>query len=127
VTTKWLVGLLLILAVGAASAMAADVDGAWTASAAGPNGQTFEMKFNFKADGEKLTGTMSGPMGAGAAEIQDGTVQGDSISFKVKREFQGNAMVLIYKGKVAGDEIKFTSQREGSDRPPREMTAKRAK
>jgi hypothetical protein len=36
-------------------------------------------------------------------------------------------MKMTYKGKVEGDEIKFTRQREGSDRPAQEFTAKRAK
>ena len=68
-----------------------------------------------KADGEKLTGTLTAPMGGrgggGAAaapapvEISDGKVKGDEISFSVKREFNGNAIVTKYTGKVEGDKI----------------------
>jgi hypothetical protein len=39
--------------------------------------------------------------------------------------FGGNDVKLNFKGKVAGDEIKFTRQREGSDQS-QEFTAKRA-
>jgi hypothetical protein len=41
--------------------------------------------------------------------------------------FQGNEMKMVYKGKLSGDELKLTRTREGSDRPPAEFTAKRAK
>jgi hypothetical protein len=40
-------------------------------------------------------------------------------------EFNGNHVKLLFKGKVAGDEIKFTRQREGGERT-QEFTAKRA-
>ena len=40
-------------------------------------------------------------------------------------EFNGNQMKFVYKGKVAGDEIKFTRQRDGDDRV-QEFTAKRS-
>jgi hypothetical protein len=41
--------------------------------------------------------------------------------------FQGNDIKMNYKGKLAGDEIKFTRTREGSDQPGAEFSAKRAK
>jgi hypothetical protein len=40
---------------------------------------------------------------------------------------QGNSIKVIYKGKVSGDEIKFTRMREGGNQPPTEFTAKRVK
>jgi hypothetical protein len=40
--------------------------------------------------------------------------------------FGGNAVKLIYKGKIAGEEIKFTRTREGADQK-QEFTVKRAK
>jgi hypothetical protein len=109
----------------AASAWAADVTGKWTAQVPGRGGQTRETTFNFKADGEKLTGTMSGMQND--LEIQDGKLKGDDVSFSVKVNFQGNEMKMNYKGKLAGDEIKFTRQVENSDRPATEFTAKRVK
>lgn len=124
--TGSLLGFVALLALAAVGLMAADASGVWKASIPGRDGQTMEQTFTFKVEGDKLTGTLSGPMG-GDAPISDGKVAGDTITFKVKREFQGNAMVFTYEGKLAGDEIKFKSTREGSDRPPREFTAKRAK
>jgi len=106
-------------------AWAADVNGKWTAQVPGRGGQTRETTFNFKAEGEKLTGTVSGMQGDNP--ISDGKISGDEISFTVKVSFNGNDVVLLYKGKVSGDEIKMTRTRQGGDQPGQEFTAKRAK
>ena len=119
----WTLAVLVTLVVF--TAIAADVNGAWKATMQGRDGQTMEQTFKFKTEGSAVTGTISGGMG-GEAQIQDGKIDGDTITFTVKREFNGNAMVMKYEGKIAADEIKFKSTREGSDRPPREFTAKRA-
>jgi len=111
----------LLLAV---SAFAADVTGKWTAEVPGRNG-AMTTTFNFKVEGEKLTGTVSGRNGDTA--ITDGTVKGDDIAFNVAVSFNGNDMKLVYKGKVAGEEIKFTRTRDGGDMPAQEFVAKRAK
>ena len=121
--TLWM--CILILALAAGTVLAADVTGAWKATMTGRQGQTFETTFTFKVDGEKLTGSVSNPRGGGQTEISDGKVSGDTISFKVTREFGGNSMVFKYEGTVSGDEIKFKQTMEGGDRPPREFTAKK--
>lgn len=109
----------------AGAALAADVTGKWVAQQPGRDGATREVTYNLKADGDKLTGDMSGAQGAAVA-FTDGKIKGDDISFTIKREFNGNTMVMNYKGKVSGDEIKFSVMREGADQA-REFTAKRAK
>ena len=52
-------------------------------------------------------------------------IDGDNISFNQVVEFNGNQVKLMFKGKVAGDEIKFTRQREGGERV-QEFTAKKS-
>lgn len=122
-TSRWY--LLAALAAGLAmTASAADVNGKWTAQMPGRNGNTREVGYNFKADGEKLSGSMS--LGQGDVEIKDGKISGDNISFKVPVEFGGNAFVLVFKGTVSGDQIKFTRTREGGEGQTQEFTAKRA-
>jgi hypothetical protein len=106
-------------------AWAADVDGKWTAQVPGRGGQTRETTFTFKAEGEKLTGTVSGMQGDNP--ISDGKISGDDISFTLKLNFQGNEITFLYKGKVSGDEIKMTRSRQGGDQPGQEFTAKRVK
>jgi hypothetical protein len=111
------------LAMAVASLSAADITGKWTAQVPGRDGQTREQTFTLQVDGEKLTGTVSGMQGGAETEIKDGTAKGDDIAFSVVRNFQGQDVKILYKGKVSGAEIKFTSQREGGE--PREFTAKR--
>ena len=112
-----------VVIAAAAIAWAADIGGKWVAQVPGRQG-TRESTFNFKMEGDKLTGTVTGR--AGETPISDGKVAGDDVSFSISREVQGRSFKSNYKGKVAGDEIKFTMTIEGSDRPPVEFTAKRA-
>jgi hypothetical protein len=104
-------------------ASAADIDGKWVAKVSGRNGQTQDNTFTFKTDGDKLTGTVSGPRGD--MEITDGKVAGDEISFTTSANFGGNQVKMLFNGKVSGDEIKFTRKVEGRDRST-EFTAKKA-
>jgi|ERR1700722_13730260 len=113
------------------TALAADVSGKWVAQMPGRDGQTREATFTFKADGERLTGTVSGPRGE--AEISDGKISGDEISFSQTMEFNGNQMKILYKGTISGDQITFTRMREGGGGGgggkkggPTQFTAKRA-
>jgi hypothetical protein len=101
---------------------AASIDGKWTGEQQTPNGAR-AVTFTFAADGSTLNGSTTGRNGD--TKISNGKVDGESVSFDVVREFQGNTMTMHYAGKVAGDELKLTMTREGGE--PREMTLKRAK
>jgi hypothetical protein len=117
----WAFALVAVLAL---TAFAADVTGKWKAEFPGRDGQTMTSTLTLKAEGETLTGTISGRMGE--TPISEGKISGDDISFVVVRNFQGQEMKSKYTGKVAGDEIKMSVQfRE--DMPAREMVYKRAK
>ena len=96
-----LIGLLLVSAL----VYGADVNGAWKAEYTTPDGTARKSTFQLKADGEKLTGKVVS--GAGEADIQNGTVKGDDVSFTVVRNFNGNEVTLKYSGKVTGDEMKL--------------------
>jgi len=122
--TKRLIFVLSLLLVFAIGAVAADIAGKWTAQVPGRQGQARETTFNFKVDGDKLTGTMSGGQG-GEIAIADGKVSAETVTFTVTMERGGNTVKQIYTGKIAGDEIQF--KREGGQGQPREFTAKRAK
>lgn len=115
---------LAVLAL-ASSTLAADISGKWTAEVPGRGGQTRTTNFDFKVEGEKLTGTMSGMQGEMA--IADGSVKGDDIAFVVVVNFNGNEMKLTHKGKLTGEVIKMTRSREGAEGPGQEFEAKRVK
>ncbi|MCL4790192.1 MAG: hypothetical protein KJ070_25995 [Verrucomicrobia bacterium] len=119
----------LVLALAFTSSVLAqdkkiDVTGTWKSSITNQNGQVRESTFKLKAEGEKLTGTVSGRQNDTA--IEEGKIKGDEISFKVTREFNNNRMVTKYTGKVAGDTIKGKSetQRDGEPRS-RDWVARR--
>lgn len=101
-----------------------DFTGTWKSSFTNQDGQVRESTFKLKAEGEKLTGTISGRNNDTA--IDEGKIKGDEISFKVTREFNGNKMVISYSGKVSGDTItgKSESERDGEKRS-RDWVAKR--
>jgi hypothetical protein len=94
-------GLLLL----AAPAFAADVDGKWTGTMSTPGGD-FPLTFTFKADGSKLTGSMTGMDGM-EIPIANGKVDGNQISYTVTIDFGGMALEMVYKGVVTPAEIKL--------------------
>ena len=116
--------IILSVAVFALSALAADVSGKWTAEVPGRQGNTQPTTFNLKADGSKLSGTVTNRRGD--SEIKDGKIDGDNISFVQVMNFNGNEMKMTYKGVVSGDSIKFSRMRDGGDGQAQEFTAKRA-
>lgn len=83
----------------------ADPNGTWKVKYEGQNGEAREtvMKLKF-ADG-KLSGTVTGRQG-GETEISNAKVDGDKLSFKVTRDFNGNSVTLDYSATIAGDAIK---------------------
>ena len=103
------VGAVVVLAL-LASAWAADVAGKWVAQVPGRQGLS-ENTFDFKVNGTTLTGTVTTAQGETA--ISDGKVNGDDISFAVIRKMGDNEFKILWKGKVAGDEIKFTREFQG--------------
>ena len=131
--TKKLLFVTTILLVLAFAAVAADITGKWVAEQPGRNGgPPRQTTFNLKADGTKLTGTMSAPGRGGAeptaTEITNGKVDGNNITFEVKRQTQNGEMVSKYEGTMSGDELKLKTTRPGQDGTPMpvEMTAKRS-
>lgn len=114
------VGLaILFFTIGAASALAADFNGKWTADVNGPR-RSQNLIFNFHIEGSVLTGTIATPRGD--IPITDGKVDGDTITF-TQVTSGNNEVKLTYTGKADGDAIKFSRQR--GERPPVEFTAKR--
>ena len=117
--TKRLFLMLTVLLAIAITALASDISGKWVAQVPGRDGTPRETTLMFKADGDKLTGSMSGGQGGDAA-ISEGKESGNTVTFAVDSP-RGKR---TYTGTIAGDEIKF--KREGGQ-APQEFTAKRAK
>jgi hypothetical protein len=120
---KTMIRFACSLGLLAALAMAADIAGKWMGDMPGRGGETASTMFNFKVDGEKLSGTMTGPQGE--IPLQEGKVAGNQVSFSTTLDFGGNSVKILYKGALSGDQMKMTREREGSGQP-REFTIKRS-
>ena len=114
---------VLILLTGLA-AFASDATGKWTAVFDTQIGQQ-NYTYEFKAEGKKLTGKATSK-GNPTVEIQDGKIDGDTLSFVENFSFDGNQIRIEYTGKFDGnDRIKFT--RKVAEYAVEEIVAERAK
>lgn len=86
--------------------MGADIAGTWKGTADSPNGQ-LTRTFTFKVEGAKLTGETESPI-MGKSTIENGKVDGDSLSFTINGEIQGEKVEVKYSGKVTGETLKLT-------------------
>jgi hypothetical protein len=77
---------------------ASAIDGKWNAKMQGPEGD-MDLVFNFKVNGDTLTGTIVSPMGE--LPISNGKVKGDEFSFDV----DAGGMTIIHQCKALGDSI----------------------
>lgn len=119
---------MAVLTLGALASFAAedkkaDPSGTWTWSTPGRDGgEARKSTMKLKVEGDKVTGTIATPGRDGGqareAQITNGKLKGDQISFEVTREFQGNKFTAKYSGKISGDTItgKMETERDGNTR-----------
>lgn len=112
--------------LGAASSGAADLAGKWTAEF---DTQVGLQKYTFQlaVAGEKVTGKalFERMGGKGEAELQEGRLVGDQVSFVETFDAMGSSIRIEYTGTVKGDEIAFT--RKVGDFGTEQFVARRAK
>jgi len=113
---------MLLAVLLCVSALAADFNGTWTAAIETQVGVQ-NYTYTFKVEGEKLTGKAKSQFGE--SDITEGVVKGDDISFVENLNYEGMPLKITYKGKISGDEIKFT--RNVADIADEPFVAKRAK
>ena len=121
---KHFVVMAVLLAVVAGAALAADITGNWTGSMSMGDNQ-ISLTYVFKQDGEKLTGTVTGP--GGDLPLKDGTVKGDKLTFNIQFDGPNGTMKIASEGTIKGEEITLTSTMEGGPGAMPAMTLKRAK
>ena len=98
----------------------AGIDGDWKITIHSPMGAQ-NVTLSLKADGDKLSGSMSGPMGS--QTFDNGTVTGDSFSFSTNIS-QPMPMQIEVNGNVEGDAVKGDVKAGGFGRFP--MSGERA-
>jgi hypothetical protein len=104
----FLCGMMAILA---AASSAADIGGQWRAEFDTQIGLQ-KYVFTFQADGSKVTGKAVSEVNGQKreAELKEGTLSDDSLSFVEMFSFQGNDIRIKYTGKIGTDGIAFTRE-----------------
>jgi enterochelin esterase-like enzyme len=116
--------LLALIGCLAPASHAADIAGQWRSEFDSQIGVQ-KYLFTFQTEGNKLTGKAASEVNGQKreAEIKEGTINGDSLSFVEMFSFQENEIRIRYTGKVNGKEIAFT--REVGDFAKEEIKATR--
>ena len=119
---KRILGVLTVTAMLAVPAAAqTDVTGKWELTFESPRGQVTQVMM-LEQDGSTVVGTIEGGGmgrgrggggrggggGPGAFDIEDGMIDGDTITFVIVRSFGDRSMTMEYVGTVDGDAITGT-------------------
>lgn len=89
----------------AAPAPAPDVTGDWSGTF-DLNGTPTELKFHLKSVGGAVTGTLE-RAGGSPADVHDGKIDGDTVSFWITTDYEGQSYTIVYKGKITPGQIDF--------------------
>lgn len=97
-------GLVIFLAI-TVQARAADLSGTWKGSF-DLHGESIPLTLHLTQADSAVTGTVEG-LPTTPAEIHDGKIAGDTLTFWLNTDYQGTTYKLEYTGKVNGDRIAF--------------------
>ena len=84
------------------------------------------VSLTLKADGGKLTGTVTGGRG-GDVPIMDGTIEKTALKFKTMQQGRGGQVTFNWSGTLKGDEIAMSRMAEGGQGQAQEFVLKREK
>jgi hypothetical protein len=90
----------------AAPMTATDVTGTWK-GAFDYNGTTYQLIIHLTSANGLVTGTVEG-LPTTPAEIHEGKIDRDTVTFWVNTDYQGQTYKLVYKGKAGDAQIAFT-------------------
>lgn len=102
-TTTMLVGCFMVCL-----AAIADLSGKWSGKLLMGDGTEYPLLYNFKIDGDKLTGTALTP--EGDVQIANGKTDGTTFSFSVTT----SGMDIPHTGKFCGDSTTIDLEINGS-------------
>jgi hypothetical protein len=117
--------LFVLLLASFLPAIASDLAGKWVTQFDTQIGLQ-KYIFEFKRDGDKLTGqaVFDHSFGKGTVQLKDIKADGDKVSFKEPFSMEGNEITIAYSGTLTGDELKLT--RQVGDIATEQLIAKRA-
>jgi hypothetical protein len=118
------IALLLSLTAGLVSA--AELSGIWTGLAPGRKDTKQDVAFQFKMNGETLTGTLFGD--EFDLPIEEASVTGQQFRFSVTTTnyYSGSKLKFLYTGTIDGDSIELTRERvlKPGEKPPEHESLK---
>lgn len=101
---KFILGAVILLGLAVPSLAQTGLSGAWTVSFNGPNGP-IEAEATFKQDGDKVTGSITGPAGETAFS---GTAKGNTFNVSFSVQTQSGEISIKMSGEREGDSLKGT-------------------
>jgi len=118
--------VFLAVAVFTLAARAADLTGNWKWISQGTSGPV-RISATFVHKDGNLTGTVTGRQGP--AEISNASIKDDVVTFTVTRGTTPNRVIFTYTGKITGDTIIGTIEKDAESASPSksDWKAKRVK
>lgn len=119
---------LALAALPLAAADAPSPAGTWSWVVAGRDGNPSRTNtLVLKVEGDKLTGSLSTRTNNEPVEIkiQEGSLTGDQVVFRVGREINGATVLFTFTGKISGDTIKGKTDWVRDGAKSRDWEAKR--
>ena len=107
ITTTILLSLTFMVCLAVALS---DLNGKWTGSLNTPDGNEIPVSLTFKVDGDKLSGTATGPNGD--IPITDGKVNGSNFTFSLN--INGSDIAHACKYYTVGDSVSVNVDFNGS-------------
>lgn len=92
------------------AAVIADVNGKWVGSVAGPDGNSIDLTYNFKIDGDKLIGTAEAQ--GIELKLDSGKTDGTALKFSITNP-EGVTIPHVGKYFAQGDSISMNVDYQG--------------
>jgi hypothetical protein len=83
-----------------------NITGTWDLQIDTPDGKA-NVTATYKQEGEKLTGTQTGPMDSPASPLE-GTVKGADVKYSITIDMGGQQGTITFTAKVSGDALTGT-------------------
>ena len=109
---------LMLIVVATVFLSAQGVTGTWSGEVELPDGRRLPFVAHLTVDGDTVTGTLDGLGGETDPIVENGMLEGNTVTFSAVRQIQGEPVTFHYTGALDGDTMAFTMLRERTDDPP---------
>lgn len=103
--------LFCLVLLAALALPAADIAGIWAGQGPSRRGEPEDVAFQFKMQGDALTGKMFGD--EFDLTIEEGSVTGDQVKFTITTTnyYSGNKTKFVYSGVIKAGQLELTRER----------------